>query len=241
MSALQELVAAAAELVPGWEGAVAPPGADAAWHEAAVDELAALRGAINGRHPEAGPAYAAVRGWGLLVWQPLYLGVIASHLMRISWLTRGLSQPIDNGSVGGFRFTDHRPARHADPVTAMQAQALPLRAGCERLRAAWREASSLHPRSARRIEADCVLAALLAVSRCLAWRPAELRRHAQGWLEALGLSGESGYVFWRDAAGMERVALDRRICCLDFRRSGGSLCSTCPRLPAVQRLHGLAA
>ena len=36
------------------------------------------------RHPEAGPHYLALRCWGLLIWQPIYLGMIAAHRSAIA-------------------------------------------------------------------------------------------------------------------------------------------------------------
>jgi hypothetical protein len=55
----------------------------------------------------------------------------------------------------------------------------------------------------------------------------------------LGATGDSGYLAFTAAAGASRLALDRRICCLDDRRQGGELCNTCPRLPRAERLRRL--
>ncbi|WIW00756.1 hypothetical protein PPH40_016640 [Achromobacter ruhlandii] len=81
---LDDLLALTGRLVPGLSGQVAAapwpgirPGADNA------QAIARLRDVWGQRYPEAGPHYLALRCWGLLIWQPVYLSVIAAHRSEI--------------------------------------------------------------------------------------------------------------------------------------------------------------
>ena len=60
--ALHTLVAQAARVVPGLEGRVVAAGVAAPWHAGMA--LAAVQRFWMSSHPEAGPHYAALRGWG---------------------------------------------------------------------------------------------------------------------------------------------------------------------------------
>jgi len=65
---------------------------------------------------------------------------------------------------------------------------------------------------------------------------AELHTQGTAWLAALGLPGESGYLDYRGTGGEERIALDRKVCCLHFRRRDGERRSTCPRRSVADRI-----
>lgn len=238
---LHGLLAAAHELVPGWQGQWAVRTRHAPWCSPDRGELAALHEGLRRRHPEAGRAYAALRGWGLLVWQPVYLAVIGCHVQRVAWQCDALHQPVEQGAVPGFVLLDHVPRQHTGEDACRAVMAAELVPRCDRLAAEWQALTALHGRSARRVLADCVLEALLLVQRLRHdWSRDDVRRHGDRWLLALGLTGESGYLVYRDTGGAERLALERRICCLHFRRAGGEPCATCPRLPLAQRLRTLA-
>jgi hypothetical protein len=97
-----ELVATEAAVVPGLDGRVlSRASAGEPWHAAPAEALAPLRSCRARRHPEAGPHYGALRGWGLLVWQPLYLGGIAAHLGDAAPDLDAVSQPLRDGDVDG--------------------------------------------------------------------------------------------------------------------------------------------
>lgn len=237
-----QLVATAAAVVPGLEGRlVAPEGATVPWHAAEAEELAPLHRCWAGRHPEAGPHYWGLRGWGLLVWQPIYLGVIATHLGDGCPRLDAVSQALHSGDVDGYQLADHALAT-GDEDTRLVRCAASLAAGCDRLLSAWTKVARVHPKAARRTCADCVLAALLAVHRHgVAWCEDDVTGRAQSWLAAMGLEGESGYLRYRLPTGEEALALDRKVCCLHFRRQGAEPCATCPRRPMAERIECLLA
>ena len=120
---LDELLALTATLVPGLEGrverirstadrrAAAPDGGPpASGIRPGADNAAAIRDLRDWwleRHPEAGPHYLALRCWGLLIWQPIYLGMIAAHRSAIAPDLGRLDQPVVNGFICGYSIGRH--------------------------------------------------------------------------------------------------------------------------------------
>ena len=237
-----ELVATAAAVVPGLDGRVVPrASAGVPWHAATGESLEPLRCCWAGRHPEAGPHYWALRGWGLLVWQPLYLGVIAAHLGDGVPELDAVSQPLRCGDVDGYCLAE-ASLRAPEEGARVQVASATLAEGCERLLATWSGVAPLHPKAARRTCADCVLAALLAVHRRgMGWRADEVVDRGLTWLQAMGLSGESGYMRYRLPSGEDALALHRKVCCLHFRRRGAERCATCPRRSVAERVRCLSS
>jgi siderophore ferric iron reductase len=236
--ALHALVAEAARVVPGLEGRVVAADAAAPWHADAA--LAAVRRFWTASHPEAGPHYAALRGWGLLVWQPIYVAVIAAHLGDAQPDLDRLSIVVDDGAIGGYRLGAHAP-RRSDEAGRMRCGAEQIVAGVARLLPAWQAHAPLHTKAARRTCAECVLAALLALRRRRAWSAARTHELGAHWLAALGLAGEGGFLSYRTVSGSEALALERKVCCLHFRRRDGERCSTCPKRSLPERIACLQA
>ncbi|HEY9027942.1 MAG TPA: siderophore ferric iron reductase [Burkholderiaceae bacterium] len=239
---LRALVDEAAHVVPGLHGHVVAAAADVAtpWH--ATAELASVQRYWASRYPEAGPHYAALRGWGLLVWQPIYLGVIAAHTRDASLDLDRVSLVIDDGAIQAYKLWAHADVVSlADETARLQAAARQLSAGIVALLPRWQACATLHAKAARRTCADCALAALLAVQRRHRWPLTRARDLGERWLAALDLSGESGFLAYRTAAGDEALALAHKVCCLHFRRRDGDRCSTCPKRSVAERIECLLA
>jgi siderophore ferric iron reductase len=237
MTVVQALVAMASHAVPGWAGQVVAEAA-VPWH--AEPGLAELRRHWATKHPEAGPHYAALRGWGLLVWQPAYLVVLAAHLSDVQVDLDRLSLQLREGDVSGYAVAEHAPLR-GDEAVRLRTGAQQLAAGVVRLLSAWQGHAPLQDKAARRTVADCVLAALLAARKQRQWSSAHTRVLGEQWLAALDLRGESGYIDYRGVTGDEALALDRKVCCLHFRRRDGERCTTCPKRAPRERVLRLQA
>ena len=242
--ALARVLALASRVVPGLRGELG--GAllrDALRHgDAAADGAPALQALCRhwaAAHPEAGAHHLALRCWGLAIWQPVYLCVIAVHLDSCTPRLAGLAQPVVDGFPRGFRLPDHTPFS-GDLSTRMDAAATELRVLCDATRAALTPLVALHPRAADRLQAECVLGALLQVHRhAPAWRDDEVIALGADWLARLGLTGGCGFFAYRARDGTPALALDRQVCCHHFRRQGGEKCSTCPKLPLDTRIARL--
>jgi len=233
--ALHALVAAVAQAVPGLDGHVAA-GGGTPWHANA--RLADVYRHGLAAHPEAGPHHAALHGWGVLVWQPAYLAVLTTHLGDVLPDLDRVSLHVDRGAVVGYAIATHEPAR-VDEEARLQRAASQLADGFAHLLAAWQAQARLADKAARRTTAECVLTALLCAGRQCRWPAVHTRRLAERWLSLLDLSGEAGYLAWRDASGREALAMDRKVCCLHFRRRDGERCSTCPKLAPQERVRRL--
>lgn len=266
---LDELLALTATLVPGLEGrvedpveerfesgfrspaqraadrrAAAPDGAPpASGIRPGADNAAAIRDLRDWwleRHPEAGPHYLSLRCWGLLIWQPIYLGMIAAHRSAIAPDLGRLDQPVVNGFICGYSIGRHDPLRGC-LRQRMDAIAAQLRQICAAFYRELTQVLSLNPRAAACMQADCVLSALLAArSGEPAVANAWARETAADWLARLGIAGRSGYLaYQRDSLPV--IAVDRQVCCHHFRRRDGDYCSTCPKLDTTERIARLDA
>lgn len=207
--------------------------------------------ALQSRYPEAGRAYWALRAWGLLVWQPAYASVIAAERAEGVLPLAGLQLEVDTAEadVSGFAVAAGHgllPCAAAERRHRAAQQLLPV---ADALLQSVQACVPLHPKAARRLLADCVLAALLRLQRWVGRtgnpgqpisNPALIAAGAD-WLTLLGAGGESGYLSFNAGGHTPQLALDRRVCCLDDRRHGGSLCDTCPRLARAERVRRLQA
>ena len=203
---------------------------------------ATLAAALRARHPEAGRAYWALRTWALLVWQPTYASVLAVELASGVLPLDGLRWQVDTDDADVIGFASPASglmaadARERRPLAARELQALTTT-----LLPAVQSCLPLHPKAARLMQADCVLAALLRAQRAAKLTDDGVRRAGEDWLAQLGAPRDSGYLAFATTSGASRLALDRGICCLDDHRAGGELCNTCPRLPRAERLRRLSA
>lgn len=194
-------------------------------------------------YPEAGAHYVALRCWGLAIWQPVYLSVIAVHLDSHVPALAGLAQPVVDGFPSGFQLPVHAPIKAVSLASRMRLAAGELRGLCDATRAALMPLVALHARAADRLQAECVLGALLLVHRSSPglFEDARVAALGEAWLAQLGIAGGCGMFAYRARDGTPALALDRKVCCHYFRRHDGEKCSTCPKLPLDKRIARLLA
>jgi siderophore ferric iron reductase len=253
---LEDLLRLAARVVPGLRGVVA----DRVSGAPCIDESA--RGAAHRRparcddnraaleallafwttaYPEAGRAYWSLRCWGILIWQPIYLSVIGVHTAQRALSLGRFEQPIENGWTREVQLPAHAPT-HGDQDTLIDLAASEIAACCAQIFDELSRVIRLNAHAARSMQADCVLAALLAVrAKRPDWRHAQLESLGERWLRALELGGRSGFFAYPRSDGASALALDRQTCCYHYRRRDGELCSTCPRLEKRERIVRLNA
>jgi len=189
-------------------------------------------------YPEAGAHYLALRCWGLAIWQPIYLCVIAVHLGAPVPQLAGISQPVRGGFPSGLHLPEHMPI---DGLFAerMDAAAAELRGFCAAVRRTLKPKVALHDRAADRLQAECVLGALLVARPHTSLSNAEVMVMGDAWLARLGIAGGCGFFAYRARDGTPALALDRKVCCHHFRRHDGVKCSTCPKLSLDARIARL--
>ena len=193
------------------------------------------------QHPEAGRHYWAVRSWTLLIWQPIYLSVLAVHLQGRAPALAQMGQLLnDSGFVGGFCLPAHSPQRGAVPELIRFA-ATQVQTVVEAQLDEFNQVASIYPKLARLLAADCAGAALLLAQRQLKHSNNQLRDLEHTWLDALQLTSRSCLEGLIASDGDEHLSLLRRACCQDFRCADGELCDSCPKLKPAERLARLQA
>ncbi|MDC7689848.1 siderophore ferric iron reductase [Vogesella indigofera] len=234
---LPAVLAQLARILPGLDGQVgAPASSDITVDAANPAPVAALLQHWQQAHPEAGPHYWGSRSWTLLLWQPVYLAVLAVHLAGCLPRLTGMAQRQHGGFVAGFSLPD-AGLQHGSEAVLIASAGAQLQALSQPLLELVNQHVKLHPKMAGRLLADCLLAALLHAQRCDAQlgNP-RLLALAPQWLAALAQPDASALMTVALDDGRQRLALERKVCCQHFRRCDGELCSTCPKLKPAARL-----
>jgi siderophore ferric iron reductase len=227
------LMRAGEDFVPGMVGTV---GGHAPGHITPQrdngDAIAGLVAALESENPEGGKGFWALRAWTMLTWQPAVLAMLAVHELGFAPRLGLLSQRVQGGSVFGYRL----PADAVPPVPSSDLPALIARTGQEvraladELMAALDAVIRIKPVLARRLLADRVLSLMAHASlRRPELDNVQLRGLADCWIAAMGLEGCSGLMAIRLSDGREQLTLDRKACCLDYRRCGAGYCNSCPK------------
>lgn len=203
--------------------------------EGNVRRVAALHDHWRHAHPEAGPLYWSARSWSQLIWQPVYLTVLAAHLGGVVPRLAHAGQSMREGVVHGFSLPAQR-VRDASPGDPIPLAARQLRAWLARQRRETAAVFHLHAKVAERLAADFLMAALLLVQRHTAMGNREMHALAMRWLDAMGMRGCSSLIDVHLDDGRTGLALGRKICCQQFRCTDAALCSTCPKLAPDKRM-----
>jgi siderophore ferric iron reductase len=202
--------------------------------------IAALHAHWMSAHPEAGPHYWSIRSWSLLIWQPIYLSVLAVHLARQAPCLASMGQSVSQGLVAGFCLPPHCP-RQGNVADLIAYSADQLVRFIERQLIDFNSVCEIYPKLARLLAADCARAALLWADRCEPLAAGQLLEREGQWMEALALSPGSSLIEVHTDDGRQCLALGRKVCCQHFRRSDGEFCDTCPKLKQEERLKRLRA
>lgn len=190
---------------------------------------------------EAGPHYTVLRCWGLAMWQPVYLSVIAVHLDTHVPKLAGIVQPVVHGFPQKFYLPSHAPAA-GSLLQRMRHATDELRLFSLTMRSALMPRVGLHDSAADRVLAECVFGALLLVRRHdPAMTNPQVVTLGEEWLTQLGIAGTCNFFAYRARDGTATLALDRQVCCHHFRRHDGEKCSTCPKLSLDTRIARLLA
>ncbi|MFC6669911.1 siderophore ferric iron reductase [Marinobacterium aestuariivivens] len=201
--------------------------------------IASLLEHLRHHYPEAGHHYWSVRCWGLLIWQPVVLGLAAVHLGGCALRFTNLGQQAGDGIVAGYSLPD-QPLQPGSESRLIAQAAYEIRSLGDPLLEQLAGLVRINPVLARRLLADRVLATLLHL-QAESQQPDNDALHdlARCWLTALDLDGASDLMSIDRPGGGQRLALDRKGCCQHYRRLDGGLCSTCPRLARAERIERL--
>jgi len=156
--------------------------------------IVSLRDCWAARYPEAGPHYLALRCWGLLIWQPIYLSVISVECSSAVPDITQICQPVpEGGFICSYDIAEHSPYRSCIS-DCMNFSARQLQMMCRELYYELTRIVRLGPRAAACMQADCVLGAILAIKKCdSSLENARAIKRTRRWLDALSLGGCSGF------------------------------------------------
>ncbi|WP_347557665.1 siderophore ferric iron reductase [Robbsia sp. KACC 23696] len=199
--------------------------------------IAALVAHWSRAYPEAGRAYWSLRCWGILIWKPIYVSVIAVHRAHCLPSLAGFEQTFAEGWTHTARYPAHRPVQGI-PTDLIEQAAADINRFCASALEALSRSIRINVRAAQGMQADCVLAALLAAQPASGEGGAttEIEALCARWLAALHLDGRSGFFAYRGRDGIPTLEVDRQTCCYHFRRHDGVRCHTCPRLTLAERI-----
>lgn len=196
---------------------------------------------LEDAHPEAGQPYWSVRSWIMLVWQPLYLTVIGAHLAQALPDLDDLQQRLRGGLVAGFNLSKVILTQPDNLQARIVTGGDQLRHFVDRMYVQLAARTPLKRLSALRLVADMLLNALTQIAGPEHWENARTMAYADQWLRAAGLKGESTLTIrssGKESAGGadEQLVLERKSCCMHYRRHDGDLCEGCPVLKKPERL-----
>ncbi|ENO15066.2 siderophore ferric iron reductase [Marinobacter nanhaiticus D15-8W] len=179
--------------------------------------------------PEAGMPYWSVRCWSLMVWQPVVLTLIGVHGAGQLPPLEELRQKVGREMVAGFRLPQGR-WEGGNQAELIQRGGEALRWLVDALLAELQQITRIKPLTARRLVADSLMA---GVGRLGGLLPEVSRGDqlalADAWLAATGLENQSALKPVCLPDGTESLVLDRKACCMHYRRHDGDLCASCPK------------
>lgn len=230
-SPFRQLLTTVEQLIPGIEGELPGSSPDLI----CVDrvnrtQLEQLYQYWQCQYPEAGPVYWRTRGWNLLCWQPLWLGVIGVYAVGALPSQLGfISQRYraEDGLVYGFSLPDEDcvPGLPEQLIALMGDQLRPL---YTELLDQFTDISGIRERAASLLLAEQLLDIFVKMQP---YRPelsaSQVRDQAALWLQALGLPELHLSALQQQGS---TLCLLRHSCCQHYRRRDGELCDNCPRV-----------
>lgn len=233
MASLSRLKEEVSGLLP--ECAIHVGSESSVWNEVSAINIERLHAYLRRQYPEAGVRYWRARGWGLLIWQPIYLAIIAAHKCRTILPLDEMEQHFPPSGIPSgvlFRRCLFKCGAVNDCIDRMAEE---LVTGCRNVYRGW-SASGLTQKSADRVIADCVLSALLLIyPRGLE----EVEALGDLWLKTMGLSGAAEFMRYKNCSGEPRLALLKKNCCFRYLCRGRTPCAVCPRQTMDERLNRL--
>ena len=230
-------LALAARVHPGLNGAAAPsaePGLEHGADNARV--IDAIHSVWASAYPEAGEPYSSVRTWTLLIWQPVFLSVLGVHGAGAVVPVDRLWQRVEEGVVAGFRLQEEWPAVTPGEEECIQESAARLLRVRDGLLKDLKQVTRIKPLTANRLLADILLLALQRLAMVeTGFSNEHLQSLGEAWLAATGLRHQSRYLPLQLSNGREVLGLERRACCMHYRRDDGCYCSSCPKLMHSER------
>lgn len=183
---------------------------------------------LSRQFPEAGRIYWSVRGWSLLVWQPVYVTILAANIWNTHIELASMGQRVRGTIVAGFYLPEH-------DITIGYASD-PLHSGAQtindlvtKIYDKYGVLLGIRRKLAFSIASDIMLDALMTAGYAGSMElMVQLPDLGQKWLHAAKLKTRARLVH-KQGNNSLHIEPARNACCQAFRCSGGQLCESCPR------------
>ena len=222
---LQEILDFCSSRLPALAGSVRP---SEAFADDADGQMAKILRDLNRAYPEAGPIYWICRVWQLWLWQPVFIGVWAASLWRVSIDMDGFYHRM------GMLFTESYTLPEQTLVSATESAAvwqtaIYLKHWQQRELVRIRRYGAMSDKLADYFLGDAVLQALATAHRLGLMSREETQRAEQIWQQALAFRCH-GRLLWQEDAQEFFVA--KVSCCQHYRRQDAEYCVGCPKTRA---------
>lgn len=188
------------------------------------------------QYPAAGRSYWAIKSWGMLYWQPLYLAVISVHELTMSFSLQPMQQHYQQGVIAGLQLPTIKAQHHHSQQQAITNMAAHLKCYVVKLLTDLNLVARLNERLAMSLLADTLLAILLIHAQRKP--PFNIQVMAAHWLRALDIPEAGEFIML--TACSDSLALMRKTCCLHYQIGDAAKCANCPKQPQqlkVQRMQ----
>jgi len=232
---MSQLAHQASAMIPDWPIQIVPA-IETPWMDVGPDAVSALANELKYTYPTAGRHYHAFRTFTLLMWQPVFLTMAATHLAGLYLRQSCIAHQARSCMGWGCEIADH-PAPQGREKILFRDAAHDLDAGLKAATGICIETLRIHPKAAARLLGDCVTGATLAIQRRRPdWSYGQASEWGRRWLDALQLKDAAGFFTFQDNDGRRHLAMERKVCCLSFKTGQGALCDTCPRIPVQEQI-----
>ncbi|MCE0496097.1 siderophore ferric iron reductase [Vibrio salinus] len=221
------------QYVPEMEGVVkAPAVSELCLTKNNLDLILSLYQSVKEQYPEAGGAYHQVRTWGMITWQPILLSLFAAHAFKMQLKHDQIAQRMRGSFVCGYSLDvgSLNDCSQSDLFSLIEINGHQLKRCLDNYLSEVCQLFPIRVQEARRLAADRLLSTLLSLRGSLInVDNQQLSSLGKCWLNATGMSNQSGFMMVVSENGEKALGLKRKGCCLHFRTKNGALCATCPR------------
>ncbi|MEI8605079.1 siderophore ferric iron reductase [Pseudoalteromonas sp. B160] len=238
MNAEQLALSKLLNLAKGYHSALKVPEQSTDWLDIQSSSLlvARLHQYWQQQYPAARRSYWAIKSWGMLYWQPVYLALISVHELNMSFSLQNFKQHYQQGVIAGLQLSTIKAQYHQNQQQAVTDMAAHLKRYVVKLLTDLNLVARLNERLAMSLLADTLLAILLLHAK----RKPQFNIHvmAAHWLHALDISEAGEFIML--TACSDSLALTRKTCCLHYQIGNVAKCANCPKQPQqikVQRMQ----
>lgn len=240
MNAGQLALSKLLKLAKGYHSALKVPEQSTDWLDIQSSSLliARLHQYWQQQYPAAGRSYWAIKSWGMLYWQPVYLALISVHELNMSFSLQNFKQHYQQGVIAGLQLHTIKLHHHSNHQHAINNMAAQLKLYLAKLHTDLNQVTRLNERMAMSLMADTLLAILVIHGKRRS--NFDIQAIAAYWLNALEITEAGKFTVFTCCSKAPLIGLERKTCCLHYKIGDVAKCVNCPKQPQqlkVQRMQ----